>query len=105
MDADWDKVNVDPAPADAKVYANTLLGVQGTGGSSAINNSWDQLRKAGAAGRAMFVQAAADAWKVPAGEVTVKNGVVSHPGSGRQRELRRALSGRRQADPARRTRS
>ena len=83
MDADWDKVSVEPAPANAKLYANTLLGVQGTGGSSAINESWDQLRKAGAAGRALFVQAAADAWKVPAAEVTVKSGIVSHPGSGR----------------------
>jgi isoquinoline 1-oxidoreductase beta subunit len=83
MDADWDKVSVEPAPADAKLYTNTLLGVQGTGGSSAINESWDQLRQAGAAARALFVQAAADAWKVPAGEVSVKNGVVSHAGSGR----------------------
>jgi isoquinoline 1-oxidoreductase beta subunit len=83
MDADWDKVSVESAPANAKLYANTLMGVQGTGGSTAINESWDQLRKAGAAARALFVQAAAQAWKVPAAEVTVKNGVVSHPGSGR----------------------
>jgi len=83
MDADWDKVFVEPAPADAKLYANTLMGVQGTGGSTAINESWDQLRQAGAAARALFVQAAAEAWKVPAGELTVRNGIVSHPGSGR----------------------
>ena len=42
-----------------------------------------QLRKAGAAARAMFVQAAAKRWGVPAGEITVKNGVVSHA-SGKQ---------------------
>lgn len=83
LDADWDKVRVEQAPANAKVYANIGMGVQGTGGSSAISNSWMQLRKAGAATRAMFVQAASKAWNVPAGEITVANGVVSHAGSGR----------------------
>jgi len=78
LDADWDKVRVEQAPAIAKVYQNIGMGVQGTGGSSAIANSWMQLRQAGAATRAMFVQAAAAKWSVPAGEVTVKNGVVGH---------------------------
>ncbi|HZZ34903.1 MAG TPA: xanthine dehydrogenase family protein molybdopterin-binding subunit, partial [Caulobacteraceae bacterium] len=62
---------------------NVGFGAQGTGGSSAISNSWEQLRKAGAAARAMFVTAAADTWKAPAGEITVANGVVSHAGSGK----------------------
>jgi isoquinoline 1-oxidoreductase beta subunit len=78
LDADWDKVKVVQAPANVKVYANLGQGVQGTGGSSAINNSWDQLRKVGAAARAMFVAAAAGRWSVPAGEIAVRNGVVSH---------------------------
>ncbi|MDB5431283.1 MAG: xanthine dehydrogenase family protein molybdopterin-binding subunit [Caulobacter sp.] len=78
MDADWSKVRVEQAPAITNVYANTLMKVQGTGGSSAIANSWDQLRKVGAASRAMFVEAAANRWKVPPGEVTVKDGVVAH---------------------------
>lgn len=78
LDADWAKVRVEQAPAIAKVYANTGMGVQGTGGSSAISNSWDQLRKAGASARAMFVEAAANKWSVPAGEITVKDGVLSH---------------------------
>ncbi|CAN5202145.1 xanthine dehydrogenase family protein molybdopterin-binding subunit [soil metagenome] len=78
LDADWSKVKIQAAAADAKVGANTLMGVQGTGGSTAIANSWDQYRKAGATARAMFVQAAADTWKVPAGEVAVKDGVASH---------------------------
>ncbi len=79
LDADWDKVEVVEAPAIAKVYANLGMGVQGTGGSSAIANSWSQLRKAGAATRAMFVTAAAQRWKVPSHEITVKDGVVAHP--------------------------
>ncbi len=79
LDADWDQVKVVQAPAIAKVYQNLGMGVQGTGGSSAIANSWPQLRAVGAAARAMFVSAAATRWKVAAGEVTVKDGVVSHP--------------------------
>jgi isoquinoline 1-oxidoreductase beta subunit len=78
LDADWAKVTVEQAPANAKLYANTLMGIQGTGGSTAIANSWMQLRKAGAGARAMFVLAAAQSWGVPAGELAVKDGVVSH---------------------------
>jgi isoquinoline 1-oxidoreductase beta subunit len=83
MDADWEKVKVELAPGDTKAYANTLMGVQGTGGSTAINEAWDQLRQSGAGARAMFVQAGAQVWKVPAAEVTVKDGVVSHAASGK----------------------
>ncbi len=78
MDADWSTIKVEQAPANSKLYANTMLGLQGTGGSNAISNSWMQLRKAGAGARAMFVLAAAQAWGVPAAEITVKDGVVSH---------------------------
>jgi len=79
LDADWDKVKVVQAPANTKVYANLGMGFQGTGGSSAIANSWPQYRAAGAAARAMFVTAAAGRWSVPASQIAVKNGVVSHP--------------------------
>jgi isoquinoline 1-oxidoreductase beta subunit len=84
LDADWDRVKVVQAPALTKVYQNLNFGFQGTGGSSAIANSWDQLRKAGAAARAMFVQAGADRLGAPAAELAVKDGVVSHPRTGRQ---------------------
>ena len=47
LDADWSKVTTVLAGGNTKVYANTLMGVQGTGGSTAINNSWMQYRKAG----------------------------------------------------------
>ena len=83
LDADWDTLKVVQAPAIAKVYANLAMGVQGTGGSSAIANSWDQLRNAGAAARAMFVQAAASRFGASAATLTVKNSVVSDPASGR----------------------
>ncbi len=78
MDAAWSQMRAEHSPADVKLYANLLFGVQGTGGSTAIANSWEQMRKAGAAARVMLVQAAASAWKVPAGEITVSEGIISH---------------------------
>ncbi|HXA38248.1 MAG TPA: xanthine dehydrogenase family protein molybdopterin-binding subunit [Phenylobacterium sp.] len=102
MDADWDKVKVEQSPANASVYANTGFGMQGTGGSSAISNSWMQLRNAGAAGRAMFVQAAAAAWNAPAGEVSVKDGVVSHAASGRQAHFGELLAAAGKVPPPQR---
>ena len=84
LDADWSKVVVEQAPANAKLYGTPMLfGMQGTGGSSAINSSWVLLRTAGAAARAMLVEAAAKTWGVPAAEITVANGIVSHA-SGKQ---------------------
>ncbi|MFM8755013.1 MAG: molybdopterin cofactor-binding domain-containing protein, partial [Phenylobacterium sp.] len=83
LDADWTRVRVEQAPANAKLYANTFMGVQGSGGSTAIPNSWTQLRKAGAAARAMFTGAAAARWNVPEAEITVKDGLVSHAASGK----------------------
>jgi isoquinoline 1-oxidoreductase beta subunit len=83
LDADWNRVRVEGAPADAKRYNNLLWGTaQGTGGSTAIANSWEQLRKAGATGRAMLVSAAARRWKVSAADIQVRDGVVSHGASG-----------------------
>ena len=78
LDADWSRVLVEQSPANTKVYQNLLFGAQGTGGSTAIANSWMQLRQAGASARAMFVQAASAKWGVPAAEITVKDSVVSH---------------------------
>ncbi|PJI38942.1 xanthine dehydrogenase family protein molybdopterin-binding subunit [Ferrovibrio sp.] len=78
LDADWKQMRTEGAPADVKLYANLAFGMQGTGGSTAMANSWDQLRKAGATARAMLVQAAAEQWKLPAREITVSKGVVRH---------------------------
>ena len=84
LDADWSRVTVEGAPADAKRYSNLFWKAQGTGGSTAIANSYEQMRRAGATARAMLVSAAAQKWKVPASQITVKNGVVSHAASGRK---------------------
>jgi isoquinoline 1-oxidoreductase beta subunit len=79
LDADWAQIRVEGAPADAGRYNNLLWGpAQGTGGSTALANSFEQLRKAGASARAMLVAAAAQRWGVPEAEVTVAKGIVSH---------------------------
>jgi isoquinoline 1-oxidoreductase subunit beta len=85
LDADWSRVRVESAPADAKRYANLAFGnLQGTGGSSAMANSWNQLREAGAKARAMLLAAAAKQWKVPLAELTVTQGTVLHAAKNRQ---------------------
>jgi isoquinoline 1-oxidoreductase subunit beta len=85
LDADWSQVRVESAPADASRYANLAFGkIQGTGGSSAIANSWPQLRDAGAKARAMLLTAASNEWHVPVGELTVDKSVISHAASKRQ---------------------
>ena len=84
LDADWSLVRTEYAPSDAKIYNNTLYGaMQITGGSSTIANSFGQMRSAGATARAMLVNAAANAWNVPASEIKTTNSVLTHA-SGRR---------------------
>jgi isoquinoline 1-oxidoreductase beta subunit len=78
MDADWAQVRAVHAPADVKLYANLGSGIQMTGGSTSIANSYQQLRQAGAMARAMLVQAAARRWTAHAAEIAVADGVLSY---------------------------
>ena len=54
------------------------LGVNATGGSSSVKDAWEHLRTAAATAKASLLLSAADQWKVPAKELTVKDGIVSH---------------------------
>src|SRR5262249_51754025 len=65
LDADWSKVRAEHAPSNVDLYKNLLLGAQGTGGSTAIANSYEQMRKAGATAPAMLLAAAAAAGRGP----------------------------------------
>ena len=58
------------------------LGLNATGGSSSVADAWDVVRLAAATARASLVGAASLQWRLPADELQVKEGVVSHP-SGR----------------------
>ncbi|MFC3284011.1 molybdopterin cofactor-binding domain-containing protein, partial [Litchfieldella rifensis] len=84
LDADWSRVQVEGAPADAERYKNLAFGLQGTGGSTAIANSYEQMRTAGATARAMLVAAAAERWGVAEESISVSQGVVRHADSGRE---------------------
>jgi isoquinoline 1-oxidoreductase beta subunit len=78
LDADWDRVRVIDSRSNFRAY-----GPQFTAGSQSIASNWDTMRKAGAAARAMFVDAAALRWGVPRRLIEVRDGIVSHPASGR----------------------
>ena len=77
MDADWNQIRVEMSPANDPLYKNLMFGTMGTGGSTAIGNSWMQMRSAGASARAMLVEAAAKRWGVPTSAIKVSKGVVS----------------------------
>ncbi len=53
--------------------------MQGTGGSTAMANSWDQMRAAGAEARARLIAAAAKTWNVAPDAITIEKGLVKHP--------------------------
>lgn len=75
MDVPWENVKVSFAPSNHDLYKNLAFGGQGTGGSTAIANSWDQYRIAGAGARAVLIDAAAQLWNVDASDITVEDGV------------------------------
>jgi len=84
LDADYHKVVLEHAPPNDKLYGNPAFGIQVTGNSNSIRAFWKPLREAGAAARAMLIQAAAQQWKVDPGSCTAADGQVTHTGSGRK---------------------
>ncbi len=77
IDADWSQMRFEHSPANDAKYGNPAFGgMMGTGGSTAIFSSWQQLRAAGASAREMLRQAAAKKWGVDPADVTVAKGVV-----------------------------
>jgi len=82
LECDWSRVRAELAPA-APEYAHTAFGMQMTGGSSSVWNSFDQLRTVGAQARTMLVQAAAQQWNVKPEECRAGKGFVVGPGGKR----------------------
>jgi isoquinoline 1-oxidoreductase beta subunit len=78
LGVDWKDVRVEQAPLDDR------YGRQVVGGSRGTPDGWDDLRIAGTAARHMLVAAAALEWGVPAAECQARQGVVTHPPSGRE---------------------
>jgi isoquinoline 1-oxidoreductase subunit beta len=83
LDADFSQVVLEHAPPNDKLYGNPIFGIQVTGNSNSIRAFWKPLRIAGAAARAMLVQAAASQWQVDPASCTASNGQVVHAASGR----------------------
>ena len=79
LDIDWENVIVEQADFYPERFER-----QFTGGSLAMQMAWKPLRTAGATARHMLVGAAAQAWNVPAGEITTEGGVLHHKASGRE---------------------
>ena len=69
------KIQFAPSAVD---YANAMMTVQITGGSTSVREAWERLRLAGAATRTVLVQAAAARWKVAESELTAHDGKVWH---------------------------
>lgn len=78
LDADWNRVRVAQAWGDEARFGN-----QDTDGSRSLRHFFMPMRRAGAAARAMLVEAAARQWNVPAAEIESANHVVTHKASGR----------------------
>jgi len=83
LECDWKKVATDPITPGQNVARKRVWGEMGTGGSRGIRTSQDYVRRGGAAARMMLLQAAADQWKVPVGELAVSDGVITHAASKR----------------------
>ena len=78
LEADWSKVEVVQGVFDKK------YGEQGTGGSTSVRTSWENLRKAGATAREMLLAAAAQTWHVEKSTCRAEKGVVIHAPSKRR---------------------
>jgi isoquinoline 1-oxidoreductase beta subunit len=79
LDADWRRVKIEYAPADAKRFVS-----QYAGGSMSVPDNWEPMRRVGAAGRAVLVQAASNRWQVDPGTLSTQSGHVIHAASGRK---------------------
>ena len=78
LECDWKKVTTEQITPGANLARKRAWGDMSTGGSRGIRTSQDYVRRGGAAARMMLLQAAADEWKVPVGELKVANGVITH---------------------------
>jgi isoquinoline 1-oxidoreductase beta subunit len=87
MDADWDKVGLEMAPAEPETYGYVSWGGRksmGIYGSLAVRSYYNQMRLVGAQVRKALLQAAAKEWGVDVAELTTEPSVVVHAASNRR---------------------
>jgi isoquinoline 1-oxidoreductase len=80
LGANWKDMRVQLASNDPK-FNDPVLGAQITGGSWSTMMNFDAMSRAGAAGRIALTEAAAASMGVPAGELVVRDSLISHPKS------------------------
>ncbi|MFL5083064.1 MAG: molybdopterin cofactor-binding domain-containing protein [Microvirga sp.] len=83
LEGDWSKVTTEYPTPGQNLARNRVWQSYSTGGSRGIRESNEYVRKGGAAAREMLIQAAANAWGVPASECKAAKSVVTHTPSGR----------------------
>jgi isoquinoline 1-oxidoreductase subunit beta len=83
LECDWSKVTTEYPTPGQSVARKRIWGDFSTGGSRGIRTSHEYVRQGGAAARTMLIQAAANAWGVPASECSAANSVITHRPSGR----------------------
>jgi len=83
LECDWSKVTTEYPTPGQSVKRKRVWGDFSTGGSRGIRMSHEYVRQGGAVARTMLVQAAANAWGVPAGECSAASSVITHKPTGR----------------------
>jgi len=78
LDANWESIRTETAPANSDYKNPEGFGPQITGGSNSVKGFWDLLQETGAAAREMLISAAAQRWNVPIEECDTKLGDVIH---------------------------
>jgi len=84
LECDWKNVTTESPTPGQNLSRKRVWGEMGTGGSRGIRTSEDYVRRGGAAARIMLLQAAANDWNVPVGELSVSDGVITHAPTGRK---------------------
>ncbi|WP_414562208.1 MULTISPECIES: molybdopterin cofactor-binding domain-containing protein [unclassified Anabaena] len=84
LEADWDKIRIESAPVHSDYDHTVWKNYQGTGASTSVSSTWDQLRIAGATAREMLIAAAATIWDVSPGSCVAEKSYILHPTSDRR---------------------
>jgi isoquinoline 1-oxidoreductase beta subunit len=101
LECDWSRVRTEFVSVAEHLRRDRVWGSMSTGGSQAIRQSQEYLRRAGATAREMLVAAAARGWSVPAGECHVAKGVIAHRPTGRSTTYGKVAAAAAQLAPPR----
>lgn len=83
LEADWSTIRVEQAPTIPEIYKGLS-----TGGSGAVEDTWEPMRRVGAQAREMLIAAAVEQWSadkpVDRKDCRAESGTVLHVPSGRR---------------------